>query len=169
MPQGGNLRRSTLLGAMNKKQVRLVVLLTDCCNSYRDTTVGKHAMSPPVNPDRPAWPCTPRCSSSRAGRSIWAAVRGPSRPPTPTRTSWPTGPLALCSRSCSSRSRGLVDVNAASQGEVALNTNDGGLFTLSLMCPSVARHAADGEEYRPDKVLGAFLAQRAKAASPGRR
>ena len=54
MAQGGNLRRSTLLGAMSKKQVRLIVLLTDCCNSYRDTTVGKHAMSPPVNPDRPA-------------------------------------------------------------------------------------------------------------------
>jgi hypothetical protein len=102
---------------MKKKQARLTVLLTDCCNQYRDATVGKKTMAPSADPRRSTCPLF--------------------------------DDLFL-------KSRGLVDVNAASQGEVAVNTNDGGLFTLSLMCMTAGQNAAEGEGYRPDKVLGAF-------------
>jgi hypothetical protein len=95
MPHGGNLYRSTLLGAMKKKQARLTVLLTDCCNVYTDSKAGL----PPVSPSSP----DPRRKTSPLMEELLL------------------------------KPRGVVDINAASQGEVALGTQEGGLFTLSLV------------------------------------
>lgn len=95
MPRGGNLYRSTLLGALKKKQPRLVVLLTDCCNVFSDSTAGL----PPVSPASP----DPRRKTSPLMEELLL------------------------------KPRGVVDINAASPGEVALGTKEGGLFTLSLV------------------------------------
>lgn len=95
MPRGGNLYRSTLLGALKKKNPRLVVLLTDCCNVLSESTAGL----PPVSP-----------SSPDAKRK--------------------TAPLM---EELLLKPHGVVDINAAAPGEVALGTKEGGLFTLSLI------------------------------------
>jgi hypothetical protein len=94
LPKGENLYRLTLLGAMKNKNARLSVLLTDCCNVFRDSTAGK----PPVSPASPD----------------------------PRRRTSPLFDELFC------KTRGVVDVNAASANELALGTKDGGLFTLSL-------------------------------------
>jgi hypothetical protein len=108
MPHGGDLYRSTLLGAMKKKQARLAVLLTDCCNAYNDSTAGK----PPVSPSSPD----------------------------PRRKTSPLFDELLL------RTRGVVDVNAASQGELALGTKEGGLFTLSLAYMMPGRKITDDDD-----------------------
>ena len=103
MPRGGNLYRSTLLGAMKKKQARLIVLLTDCCNVYSDSKAGL----PPVSPSSP----DPRRKTSPLMEELLL------------------------------KPRGVVDINAASQGEAALGTKEGGLFTLSLVYMFPAQQA----------------------------
>ena len=156
MHQGGNLRRSTLLGALKKKQARLVVLLTDCCNQYSDTTVGKHVMSPPASSKPPTFALyqemflKPQGPTVPGGNAQAEAAVNANETGLKNQTTCPLFDELFLT------SRGVVDVNAASQGELALNTNDGGLFTLSLMCTTVGRGAADGDQYRSDKVLGAF-------------
>lgn len=107
MPKGGNLYRSTLLGAMKKKQARLIVLLTDCCNEYSDQGTGK----PPISPSSP----DPRRGTSPLFDELFF------------------------------KARGVVDVNAAAQGEVALGTKEGGLFTLSLAYMMPGRRSADDD------------------------
>lgn len=120
MPGGGSLYRATLLGAMKKKQARLAVLLTDCCNVYRDSTAGK----PPVAPASPD----------------------------PRRKTSPLFDELFC------KTRGVVDVNAASQGELALGTKEGGLLTLSLAYMMPGRSLANEEDIGggPENAFGVF-------------
>ena len=118
MPKGGNLYRSTVFGAMKKKQARLTVLLTDCCNDFSDATAGLPRVSP-SSPD-------------------------PNRP---------TSPLF---ETLFVKSRGVVDVNAAAEGEVAMGVKDGGLFSLSLFSmapdPALGRHKG----FALENAFGAF-------------
>ena len=116
MPKGGNLYRTTLLGALKQKHARLIVLLTDCCNEYSDSTAGK----PPVAPASPD----------------------------PHRKTSPLFEELLL------KQQGVVDANAASQGEIALGTKEGGLFSLSLAYMMPGRKLADGEEPGIDKAFG---------------
>ena len=118
LPKGGNLYRSTLLGAMKKKKPRLVVLLTDCCNEYADTTSGK-PMVAPSSPD-------PKRKTSPLFEELFL------------------------------KPRGVVDVNAAAQGEVALGVKEGGLFTLSLVCMAPEGKPGEHEGFALDKAFGAF-------------
>jgi hypothetical protein len=120
MPKGGNLHRATLLGAMKKKQPRLAVLLTDCCNVFSDSTAGKPPLAP-ASPD-------PRRKTSPLFEELFL------------------------------KSRGVVDVNAASQGELALGVKEGGLFTLSLcyMMPGQKPGAEESIEGGPDQGFGVF-------------
>ena len=46
MPQGGMLFRSTLLGALRKKNARLTVLLTDSCANFVDTSANLIEVAP---------------------------------------------------------------------------------------------------------------------------
>ena len=50
MPGGGLLFRSTLLGALKKKEARLTVLMTDSCANFVDTTANLQQLAP-ASPD----------------------------------------------------------------------------------------------------------------------
>jgi hypothetical protein len=129
MPRGGSLYRSTLLGAMKRKQARLTVLLTDCCNVYSDATAGMPRVAP-ASPD-------------------------------PRRKTSPLFDELFC------KSRGVVDVNAAAQGEVALGTKDGGLFTLSLAYIMPGKKLADekADESGIEEAFGVFWRDSQKRSS----
>jgi len=116
MPRGGNLYRKTLLGAMKRKNARLVALLTDCCNEYSDSTAGK----PPVAPSSPD----------------------------PHRKTSPLFEELLL------KQQGVVDVNAAAQGEIALGTKEGGLFSLAMAYMMPGRELAEGEQPGLGKAFG---------------
>ncbi len=116
MPRGGNLYRSTLLGAMKRKHARLMVLLTDCCNEYWDSTAGK----PPVAPSSPD----------------------------PHRKTSPLSEELLL------KQQGTVDINAAAQGEIALGTKEGGLFSLALAYMMPGRKLADNEAPGLENAFG---------------
>lgn len=129
MPSGGNLYRSTLLGAMKKKEARLTVLLTDCCNVYTDSKAGL----PPVAPASPD----------------------------PKRKTSPLMEALLLTPS------GVVDINAASPGEVALGTKEGGLFTLSLVYMFPLQQAAGDPNFDGglEDAFGVFWRNSEKRAS----
>lgn len=129
MPKGGNLYRSTLLGALKRKQARLTVLLTDSCAVHHDVTAGMPQVSP-ASPD-------------------------------PNRATSPLFDELFF------KTRGVVDVNAAEKGELALGTKDGGLFSLSLAYMMPGKKLTDGDPGMGgiDHAFGVFWSNSQKRLS----